>query len=219
MIHGMGKTVTKEMVVARIQNVELFHVGQAFRIGRYPIHFHLNGDSTRSYVKECAIHQSFNRATNIHGTNYITIERNVIYDIYGGAYFLEDGVEIGNVFRYNLAVFVKTSSSLLNEDSLPAAFWITNPNNTYVGNAVAGGTHFGFWVRLLDGKLNFFKTLILLFFLLFDLQLVSDGPSYNPNYCPKRQPLGRFFNNSAHSLGRFGLWIFPGYSPTRGYIF
>lgn len=72
-----------------------------------------------SYVKECAIHQSFNRAVNIHGTNYITVEGNVIYDIKGGAYFLEDGIEIGNVFKYNLAVFVRTSSSLLNEDVTP----------------------------------------------------------------------------------------------------
>ena len=40
--------------------------------------------------------------------------------------FLEDGVEVGNVFRGNLAVFVRTSSSLLNEDVTPAAFWV-NP--------------------------------------------------------------------------------------------
>ena len=38
--------------------------------------------------------------------------------------FLEDGVEVGNVFRGNLAVFVRTSSSLLNEDVTPAAFWV-----------------------------------------------------------------------------------------------
>ena len=51
--------------------------------------------------------------------DYRTIERNVIYDIMGGAYFLEDGVEIGNKFRYNLAVFVKTSSTSINEDITP----------------------------------------------------------------------------------------------------
>lgn len=111
--------VNKESVIIRLSNVELFHVGQSFRLGRYAIHYHLSGDMPNSYVRECSIHQSFNRAVNIHGSHYVTVERNVIYDIMGGAYFLEDGVEIGNKFLYNLAVFVKTSSSLLNEDATP----------------------------------------------------------------------------------------------------
>ena len=110
---------TKEVVFARFSNVELFHVGQAYRLGRYPIHFHMNGDMPSSYVKECAIHESFNRATNIHASNYITIESNVIYHIMGGAYFLEDGVEIGNTFKNNLAIYVIASESLLNEDTTP----------------------------------------------------------------------------------------------------
>ena len=42
-----------------------------------------------------------------------------IGDIMGGAYFMEDGIEIGNTFKNNLAVFVKASSSLLSEDSTP----------------------------------------------------------------------------------------------------
>ena len=37
---------------------------------------------------------------------------------------LTDGVEIGNVFRGNLAIFIRTSSSLVNEDLTPAAFWV-----------------------------------------------------------------------------------------------
>ena len=79
--------------------------------GRYPIHFHMNGDMPSSYVKETAIHESFNRAINIHASNYLRLTRNLIYNIIGGAYFLEDGVEIGNEFIGNLAVFVRTSST------------------------------------------------------------------------------------------------------------
>ena len=70
---------------------------------------------------------------------------------------------------------------------------MTNPNNTYIGNAVAGGTHHGWWYRLLENP---------------------DGPSFSSTYCPKNIPMGKFYNNSVHSNGRFGLWIFPGYHPT-----
>ena len=82
----------------------------------------MNGDMPSSYVSECAIHQSFNRATNIHASNYLLIERNVIYKIMGGAYFMEDGVEIGNIFRHNLAVFVIPSSSGIIEDISPGKY-------------------------------------------------------------------------------------------------
>lgn len=60
-------------------------------------------------------------------------------------------------------------------------------------NAVAGSTHFGYWYRITDRP---------------------EGPSYTNDYCPKKIPFGRFANNSVHSTGRFGLWIFPGYTPT-----
>jgi hypothetical protein len=116
---SMTKSSSQQSVFAKFSNVEFYHVGQAYRLGRYPIHFHMNGDMSGSYVKECTIHESFNRATNIHATNYVTIEANVIYNIMGGAYFLEDGIEIGNVFKNNLALYVIPSTSLLNEDVTP----------------------------------------------------------------------------------------------------
>ena len=121
----------ENLVIGRLSYVELTYVGQAFRLGRYAIHFHLHGDAPHSYVRGCAIHRSFNRAVNVHGTHYITIEHNVIYNIKGGAFFLEDGIEIGNVFQHNLALFVIASSSLQNDDITPAAYWVTNANNTY----------------------------------------------------------------------------------------
>ncbi|XP_004640150.1 fibrocystin-L [Octodon degus] len=183
------------MVTGRIEYVEVFHAGQAFRLGRYPIHWHLLGDlQFKSYVRGCAIHQSYNRAVTIHNTHHLLVEKNIIYDIKGGAFFIEDGIEHGNILQYNLAVFVQQSTSLLNDDVTPAAFWVTNPNNTIRHNAAAGGTHFGFWYRMNNHP---------------------DGPSYDRNICQKRVPLGEFFNNTVHSQGWFGLWIFEEYFPMK----
>jgi len=53
------------------------------------------------------------------GTHNLVVERNVIYNVMGGAIFIEDGIETKNIIQYNLAVFVKQSTSLLNDDVTP----------------------------------------------------------------------------------------------------
>ena len=98
--------------------------------GRYPIHFHLSGNVTGSYVRGCAIHHTFNRAVTVHGVSGLLVEHNVANDIMGHAFFIEDGIETGNTIQYNLGVAVRTSSTLLTTDVTPATFWVTNPNNT-----------------------------------------------------------------------------------------
>ena len=70
------------------------------------------GDASASYVRRCAIHNSFNRAVNVHATHNLLIEENVLYKVMGGAFFLEDGVETGNMFLNNLAIMVIASTSL-----------------------------------------------------------------------------------------------------------
>ena len=193
MIHPSRKD--KGDVTARISYIEVNFAGQAFRLGRYPIHFHLLGDvNYTSYVRGCGIHKTFNRAVNIHGTHRVLVEHTVIYNIMGGAFFLEDGIETGNIFQYNLAVFVKSSTSLLNDDITPAAFWVTNPNNIVRHNHAAGGTHFGFWYRM---------------------HKHPDGPSFDKTILPQNVPLGKFENNTVHSQGWFGLWIFQNYAPRK----
>uniref|UniRef100_A0A8C5N9V4 Fibrocystin-L-like n=1 Tax=Gouania willdenowi TaxID=441366 RepID=A0A8C5N9V4_GOUWI len=183
----------ENLAMGRLEYVEIFHAGQAFRLGRYPIHWHLMGDiNHKSYVRGCAIHQTFNRAVTIHNTHRLLVEHNVIYNIMGGAFFIEDGIETENVLQYNLAVFVRQSTSLLNDDVTPAAYWVTNPNNIICHNAAAGGTHFGFWYRMHEHP---------------------DGPSYDPYICQKKVPLGEFYNNTVHSQGWFGLWIFQDFFP------
>lgn len=190
-----ARKANQNLITAHFENIELTNVGQAFRLGRYPIHYHLLGDMSGSYVKGCSIHKSFNRAIVIHGTHNVLVDNNVVYDIMGGAIFLEDGIEHGNMLQYNLAVFVKQSTSLQNDDITPAAFWVTNANNTVQHNTAVGGTHFGFWYRMHEHP---------------------DGPSFDQNICPRKVPLGVFKNNTVHSHGWFGIWIFQHFHPMKG---
>ncbi|KAA0710209.1 Fibrocystin-L Polycystic kidney and hepatic disease 1-like protein 1 [Triplophysa tibetana] len=183
----------QNLAIGRIEYVEMFHAGQAFRLGRHPINWQLMGDvGNKSYMRGCTIHQSYNRAVTIHRTHNLLVEHNVIYDIKGGAFFITDGNETGNILQYNLAVFVRQSTSLQNDDVTPAAFWVTNPNNTIRHNTAAGGTHFGFWYNMKDPDIQTYDT-----------------------FCQKKVPLGQFFNNTVHSQGWFGLWIFHEYLPTQ----
>jgi hypothetical protein len=51
------------------------------------------GNVADSYIRNCAIHQTFNRAITFHGIEQLRVQNNVIYDVKGHAVFLEDGAE------------------------------------------------------------------------------------------------------------------------------
>jgi hypothetical protein len=62
-----------ETSVGRIEYIEARNVGQANALGRYPLHFHMIGNVTKSYIKGCSIHDTFNRAITVHGVHHLRL--------------------------------------------------------------------------------------------------------------------------------------------------
>ncbi|MBT6043773.1 MAG: hypothetical protein HOH14_09795, partial [Gammaproteobacteria bacterium] len=181
----------------------------------YPIHWHLVGDGGEDqYVRNAAIHDTFNRCVTVHGTNDLQIENNVTYNTVGHCFFMEDGIETGNEFISNLAIQTKChptldcvpynlapngeidaanrqalrrismsgEHTLLPSDNTVAAYWITNPDNSYVDNVAAGSDETGFWFSMPVHPNGAFL-----------------GSEDSRNTWPRRTPLREFRGNVSHS--------------------
>jgi len=183
-----------DSLTARLSYIECHNVGQAFKVGRYAIHFHMIGAVHKSYAKGLGLHQSFNRAFTLHGTHYLRLIENVAFEVKGHTIFIEDAIETNNYMYRNLIMKTMRSMSLLNTDQTPGCFWITHPNNIFIGNHAAGSDRYGFW---------------------YDLQTHSTGPSADTDVCPENTKVGDFIGNSAHSMGRYGLRIFHNMVPRK----
>jgi cell migration-inducing and hyaluronan-binding protein len=158
-----------------VEGVEFNRMGQNLTLARYPIHWHLIGDAQGQYIRNAAIHDTYNRCVTVHGTNFLRVENNVTYNTVGHCFFLEDGIEHGNEYIRNLAIQTKCHTSkpcdptnlapfgatedglnfkttgqdskdvLIPSDNTVSSFWITNPDNTYRDNVAAGSDSTGFW--------------------------------------------------------------------------
>ena len=172
---------------AHVEGVEFLRMGQRGRQARYPMHWHLAGDTQGQYARHNSIVHTLNRCLTVHGTNGVLVSGNVCYDHPGHGYFLEDGSETGNTLDGNLGVATRVPDAgavILPSDSTPATFWITNPDNTIRNNVAGGSAAFGFW---------------------YALPAHPTGLSTNATIWPRETPLREFSGNVAHSNRRPGL--------------
>lgn len=177
---------------AHLEGVELYLMGQRGRLARYAVHWHMVGNAEGQYLRNSSIWRSFNRCATIHGTDQVTLQRNVCYDHLGHGFFLEDGIERRNVLEENLGVLTRIperGAALLPSDSRAATYWITNPDNTLRGNVAAGSQGFGFWFALPEHPTGF---------------------SADASIWPRRTPLLEFAGNVAHSNRSAGLQVDDG---------
>jgi len=164
----------------QIQGAEFNRMGQAGVLGRYPVHYHFLADQTGNnvFLKDSSIHDTYQRCFTIHAAQGIVVDNNVAFNSTGHCYFLEDGIETGNVFNHNLGIYTRPGK-LLPSDTQPTIFWIVNPNNTYTNNAACGG-QFGFWFAM-------------------PIHPTGKSTAAGVNVWPRYTPLLKFDNNVAHS--------------------
>ncbi len=188
-----------------VAGVELTRMGQHLTLARYPIHWHINGDVTGQYIRNSAIHDTYNRCVTIHGTDNLLVENNVTYNTVGHCFFMEDGIETGNQVLSNLGIQTKchpilpceptnltlphqstagqkSEHVLLPSDNTASTFWITNPDNTYRGNVAAGSDQVGFWMAFPTHPTGAFE-----------------GTEISARTWPGRSRLREFRGNTAHS--------------------
>lgn len=146
-----------------IEHVEFFHLGQAMQMARYPVHWHLAGDvKSRATLRNSSLHHNFQRCVTLHGTANAEVQQNVCYETFGHAFYLEDGIETGNVFEKNLVASIRPGGSLCSDWQVasgprsnlqlgPSGFWITNPNNSFIENHVVDANT-GYWFTFLGSN-------------------------------------------------------------------
>jgi hypothetical protein len=195
-----------------VEGVEFQRMGQNLTLARYPIHWHLVGDAKGQYIRNAAIHDTYNRCVTVHGTNNLQVENNVTYNTVGHCFFLEDGIETGNQYIRNLAIQTKCHTSkpcdptnlapfgsssdglnfkttgqdskdvLIPSDNTVSSFWITNPDNVYRDNVAAGSDSTGFWIAFPEHPTGKFE-----------------GTEISRATWPRRMKLREFKGNVAHS--------------------
>jgi cell migration-inducing and hyaluronan-binding protein len=206
--HVMAMGASKMLV----EGVEFNRMGQNLTLARYPIHWHLIGDGTGQYIRNSAIHDTFNRCVTVHGTNNLQVENNVTYNTVGHCFFLEDGIETGNQYIRNLAIQTKCHTSkpcdptnlapfgatsdglnfkttgqdskeiVIPSDNTASSFWITNPDNVYRDNVAAGSDATGFWFAFPEHPTGKFE-----------------GTDISRATWPRRTKFREFKGNVAHS--------------------
>ncbi|CAB9513184.1 G8 domain-containing protein DDB [Seminavis robusta] len=146
------KTETKQ----HIEGVHIRNFGQQGKLGRYPIHFHMCGTTSNSVVKRNIVYESNQRGYVLHCSDNVLVEENIAFKVPGHCYFLEAGTETGANFTRNLGIGVtnmpaggvaqlSAQSGRQESDDATSVFWISNPNNYFVGNVAAGSERHGYW--------------------------------------------------------------------------
>ncbi|MBY0274123.1 hypothetical protein K2Z84_02185 [Candidatus Binatia bacterium] len=133
-----GHTIVRQgFDTYQVQGVRFRQLGQGGRIMHYPVHFHMarrtpqsfDPDEPATFVKDSSIDDSMTRWITIHGTQGVTLARNVGYMSIGHGFYLEDGTETDNILNANIGVFARPAvkNDAINPRNVPGILTATAP--------------------------------------------------------------------------------------------
>ncbi|KAK3713278.1 hypothetical protein RRG08_043860 [Elysia crispata] len=190
---------------ARVEGVELIHLGQQSTLGTYPLHFHMCDEVAGQYFKNNAIRDSFSRCITLHGTDNATISDNVCLNHIGHGIFLEDSAERWNIIHRNLVIGTVHGTIILSDRksddcddpdhcNLLSSYWITRPENYVTDNVAAGCDGHGMVIAFADVPLGYS----------YDRQIQR---GLYRNMSAQYTKMELFSGNIMHSNGDSGLWF------------
>jgi hypothetical protein len=194
-LHTMHKFGGGDDGIIQIENVRVERCGQRGIEGKYCMHFHKMDDCPNCIFKGNAIENSQQRGIIIHSTHNTLVEDNVLYNVRGANIYLEDGNEMWNTLKYNVAIcpfpfrdntyhgctIPGTSNRIADTSDNQSGFFSRAGSNNFIGNRASN--HFN-GMFLAEGS-------------------TGRGESYN-KVCESASRLGRMDGNTWHSNGRFG---------------
>ena len=196
--------------VQKIKHARVEKCGQRGILGKYCMHFHLNGDCPACVIEGNAIEFGQQRAIVAHGVHRSLITFNVINDVRGAGIYVEDGNEMYNVLSFNIIICpwgnndnTKRGCSVPGTPNGQAdtalnqvAIWITGGRNHLVGNRAVNSFNGMLYNPLGNGV----------------------GAVQNQLCYIGMQPFARFDGNTFHGHGRFGTYglgaLFPKTQPS-----
>ena len=107
--------------VGTVAYTRVQHCGQHGVNGKYCLHFHMSQACPDCVFRGNAIEHGSQRGIIVHGTHRSVVEDNVLYDLKGSYIYVEDGNEMENLFKNNVALCpvqggCKTSSMSTDND-------------------------------------------------------------------------------------------------------
>jgi hypothetical protein len=198
-MHGKG---TLKMSHSRVEKC-----GQRGIAGRYCVHMHFAEQCPDCLVHGNAVESSQQRGVIVHETHLSTVSENILYNVRGANYYIEDGNEMHNTLAHNVGICPNSLNGPLAGCTIPgtdngeadtclnqAGIWSLAHANHFVGNRMA----------------NSFNGL------LFHSQFAGNGRGgVHGKVCTQHVPFGRVVGNTNHGHGRFGHYFLVSVYPRK----